>query len=253
MPIQDIMPDAAYWTHTGLLFLLLFFVEYVNGLAVKYRNVRVNYTRKINHFVLFFSPLLLMDFFPYDRTGLTFFWGSLLTLLSLLIFSYPVRRRVSVLATMFMSFDRPEDRPNTLLWLTTQFLGSYLVLAAVAYHLAGHDAEALLYIPILINGIGDGLAEPVGVRFGRHRYRTSALFSRKRYHRSLEGSACVLITGVLVIYFGDYPFNELQFAVAIVAIPIVMTLAEAFSPHTWDSPFLYGVGGAALLGIINLV
>jgi hypothetical protein len=30
-----------------------------------------------------------------------------------------------------------------------------------------------------------------------------------------------------------------------------MTLAEAFSPHTWDTPFLFLVGGLSLLGIVH--
>ena len=189
---------------------------------------------------------------PNERTGTTLLLGSILTLLSLLIFINPIRQHVSILATMFLSYDRPEDRPNTLLWLTTQFMGSYFVLAIVAFYLAKDNAVELLYIPILINGIGDGLAEPVGIRFGKHHYETRALFSTKKYTRSLEGSACVFITSILVIYLSHYPFTDLQFVVAITAIPILMTLAEAFSPHTWDSPLLYGTGGMTLIGILQL-
>ena len=173
-------------------------------------------------------------------------------LLSLLIFINPIRQRVSILATMFLSYDRPEDRPYTLLWLITQFMGSYVVLAIVIFYLAKYNAAELLYIPILINGIGDGLAEPVGIRFGKHHYQTRALFSSKKYTRSLEGSACVFITSILVVYFSHYPFTDLQFVIAITAIPILMTLAEAFSPHTWDSPLLYATGGLTLIGILQL-
>ena len=246
------MPGNDYWIHIGLLFLLLFCLEYINGLIVKYKHVKVNYTRKINHFALFFTPLLLMNFFPYERTGTTLLMGSMLTLFSLLIFINPIRQRVPILATMFLSFDRPEDRPHTLLWLTTQFMGSYIVLAIIGFYLTIYNALELLFIPILINGIGDGLAEPIGIRFGKHHYQTHSLFSKKKYTRSLEGSACVFITSILVIYFSHYPFTNLQFVVAITAIPILMTLAEAFSPHTWDSPLLYGTGGMTLIGILQL-
>lgn len=249
---EAIMPGNDYWAHAGILFFLLFSLEYINGLIVKYKHVKVNYTRKINHFALFFIPVILMNFFPYERSGMTMLLGSLLTLLSLLIFVNPIRQRATILATMFLSFDRPEDRPHTLLWLITQFMGSYIVLAIVSYYLAQYDAIELLSIPILINGIGDGLAEPIGIRFGKHHYQTRALFTRKKYIRTLEGSACVFVTSILVIYYNHYPFTDLQFVVAITAIPILMTLAEAFSPHTWDSPSLYGVGGALLIGVLNL-
>lgn len=246
------MPGNDYWIHIGLLFLLLFCIEYINGLIVKYKHVKVNYTRKINHFALFFTPMLLRNIFPYEHTATTILIGSILTLVSLLIFINPIRQRVSILTTMFLSFDRPEDRPYTLPWLITQFMGSYLVLAIVVFYLAKYNAVELLYIPILINGIGDGLAEPVGIRFGKHHYQTRALFSSKKYTRSLEGSACVFITSILVVYFSHYPFTDLQFVIAITAIPILMTLAEAFSPHTWDSPLLYATGGLTLIGILQL-
>jgi phytol kinase len=249
---DTIMPGNDYWVHVSLLFLLLFSLEYINGMIVKYKQVKVNYTRKINHFALFFTPQLLMNFFPYERTGITLLVGSVLTLLSLLIFINPIRQRVSILATMFLCFDRPEDRPYTLLWLITQFMGSYIVLGIVSFYLARYNALELLTIPILINGIGDGLAEPIGIRFGKHRYQTRALFTRKKYSRSIEGSACVFITSILVIYYNKYQFTDLQFVVAITAIPILMSLAEAFSPHTWDSPLLYGTGGMTLIGILSL-
>jgi len=35
-------------------------------------------------------------------------------------------------------------------------------------------------------------------------------------------------------------------------IPIAMTLAEAFSPHTWDGPFLSLVGGSSTVGVLEI-
>ena len=96
------------------------------------------------------------------------------------------------------------------------------------------------------------MAEPIGIRFGKHHYQTRALFSTKKYTRSIEGSACIYITSVLTIYYSNYPFSDLQFVVDLTTIPILRSFAEAFSPHTWDSPFLYATGGMALIGILNL-
>lgn len=36
------------------------------------------------------------------------------------------------------------------------------------YSLSGH--EDMVYIFVLITGIGDGLAEPIGIYLGRHKY-----------------------------------------------------------------------------------
>jgi phytol kinase len=35
-------------------------------------------------------------------------------------------------------------------------------------------------------------------------------------------------------------------------VPVTMTLAEALSPHTWDGPFLYLVGGVSLIAVLEL-
>lgn len=44
-----------------------------------------------------------------------------------------------------------------------------------------------------------------------------------------------------------------QFLVALLTLPMALTLAEAFSPHTMDTPFIMGVGGAMLFAIIKML
>ena len=143
---------------------------------------------------------------------------------------------------MFLSFDRPEDRPNTLLWLSTQITFGYLILIPNIIFFISIGYGDLILIPILVNGIGDGLAEPVGVRFGRLKYKTYALFSKIKYERTVEGSACVFFTSLIVIIFFHSSFTFAEFFSALIIFPFVMTLAEAFAPHTWDTPFLFLFG-----------
>jgi phytol kinase len=111
----------------------------------------------------------------------------------------------------------------------------------------------LIFIIILINGFGDGLAEPIGIRFGKHKYETRALFTKRKYTRSLEGSACVFIAGLLAVILFSSSFSTGQFILALLAIPILMTLAEAFSPHSWDNAFLFLVGEILLFVILETV
>src|SRR5262249_34401276 len=149
--------------------------------------IRVNYTRKILHFLLFFLPPALAPLLPFEGNITTVTYSSLVFLASILVMSMPIRRRVPFLATVFAAFDRPEDRPHTLLWLTTQIVASIVVLIPVLAWLGPYDRVQLILITVLVAGLGDGLAEPVGVRFGRHTYATRALFTDKRFTRSLEG------------------------------------------------------------------
>ncbi len=228
---------------------LLCIIQYFNGLLVIHKNVRVNYTRKINHFLLFFIPIFLNRSYVYDEEYWLYILGAFLAVAKFIFYTFPVRRRISFINTMFRSFDRPEDRPNTLLWITTQTAAGHSVLIPMGILFTSYELYELVLIPLLIYGIGDGLAEPVGVRFGKHKYRAYALFSKRRYIRTLEGSAVVFLTGMLVTAFYFYYFSPLQFAIAMATVPLLMTLAEAFSPHTWDSPFMFLVGFLTLFGI----
>jgi len=108
-------------------------------------------------------------------------------------------------------------------------------------------------IIIIANGVGDGLAELVGIRFGKRKYTTYALFTQEKYVRSYAGSACVFITTFIAILAFHSYFSPIQFIAAVLTVPILITLAEAFSPHTWDSPLIYAVGGASLIGILHFL
>ena len=86
------------------------------------KGMKINYTRKINHFAIFFIPVFIDQQLDSETfTDVVYLSISALgTLGFLLIFLQPVRERVPVFQFMFAGFDRPEDRPHTLLWLWTQ-------------------------------------------------------------------------------------------------------------------------------------
>jgi dolichol kinase len=243
---------SAYWANEIIRTAVLFVAAWLLGLWVVRGGIRVNYTRKIQHFILFFLPMVLATYIPFTPSLFTVFGSGLVFLASLALYVQPLRSRSAFLATAFASFDRPEDRPYTLLWLSTQILATYVVLVLMLVWLERYEKSILIYITVLVAGIGDGLAEPVGVRFGRHTYRTRALFTDRLYTRSLEGSACVLASGFLAVFLLRAELDPAQFVLALAIIPLAMTLAEAWSPHTWDGPFLYLAGGASTVGTLEL-
>ena len=128
----------------------------------------------------------------------------------------------------------------------------HLIIAIAAAFLGNNWAKLNLLV-ISLTTIGDGLAEPVGVRFGRYRYETRALFTKKRYHRTLEGSATVFVASVLVLVFFRDLFTAPQYVAALLTLPLTMAIVEAKSPHTWDQPFLLGSGGTGVLLIKHFV
>jgi phytol kinase len=240
---------TAFWLNTAIKLFLLCIISYGTGSLVFHKDVKVNYTRKINHFALFIIPMVLDRMIPFGRSIETFMLSAILTVATLFIYIQPVRSRVPFVRRMFLSFDRPEDRPYTLKWLSTQIIAGYIIIVPAIILFLRLGYGTLVFIPVLINGFGDGLAEPVGVRFGKHQYRTRALFSGRTYERSLEGSACVFLASIVVLFIFQSSFSDIEFIVALAALPMAMTLAEAFSPHTWDTPFLFLTGYTVLYGI----
>ena len=224
------------------------------GAMVRYFAFKVNYTRKINHFAIFFLPVFIDQQFN-SETFTDFIYlaiSAIITTVSLLGFYEPIRSVIPPLQLMYEGFDRPEDRPHTLVWLWTQFAAGFAVMLPMIWLFGQWGLESLVVIPILINAIGDGLAEPIGVRFGKNEYTTKALFTNKEYVRTLEGSACVLITGFIVVAMHFDYFSTTQFILSMLIVPLAMTLTEAYSPHTWDTPFLMFTGYVSLMLIMQI-
>ena len=228
-------------------FILIHVIAFLEGLLVTKYNWKVNYTRKINHFFVFFSPYLLKIIFPYKESFYYQVIIAMVGLSTLAIYLKPIRENIKLVGIMFAAFDRPEDRPYTLKWLFTQYLATYLVAIPLwlLFERIGHT-EAIPII-ILINAIGDGLAEPIGITWGKHKYKVKALFTKTTYTRSLEGSACVFIVAILALICYRDHFTTPQFTFALISVPTVATLAEAKSPHAWDSPFIFLFTGIILL------
>ena len=247
---MELTPEIQSTVAKGIALLV---VMLSSGSLARYFAVRVNYTRKINHFAIFFLPVFIDK--QFDAETFTDFVylaiSAVITTLSLLAFYEPIRKLIPPYQLMFEGFDRPEDRPYTLAWIWTQFAAGFAIMLPMIWLFGQWDLASLVLIPILINVVGDGLAEPVGIRFGTHEYKTKALFTNKEYVRTLEGSACVLITGFLVVAMHFEYFSTTQFILSMLLVPLLMTLTEAYSPHTWDTPFLMFTGYMSLLLIMQ--
>ena len=110
--------STAFWLNQIIKFLLLWAAQYLNGQLVHHKGIKVNYTRKINHFLLFFLPMYLDKVLAYEKSFGLFTLGCTLGVMSLIIYIKPVRKRVKVVERMFQSFDRPEDA-GPALWDTS--------------------------------------------------------------------------------------------------------------------------------------
>lgn len=233
---------------------------YLTGLLVVKKWVKVNYTRKINHFALLIVPFLMGMIVQTNNslgTSLADYFMQFVWLLSGLLFFVlfikPVREKVSVCNTAFLSIDRPEDRPYTLKWMVTQTAANFIAAIPISFYLGMINKPELIFILILINGIWDGLAEPIGIKFWKHKYKTFALFTNKKYERSIEGSLTVFIVSLMVILLFASSFSTLQLIITLLTLPIIMTITEAKAPHTWDNPLLFAVWSIVLFLVFHFI
>ena len=237
----------------ALRLLIVLSLQFLSSYLVKEGKLKVNYSRKVSHFGHLFTSILMNGIFLNYSIDY-FIISGIMSTLQILLFAEPIRKRVYILEFLFLGIDRPEDRPHTVRLALTQIVAMNFVLIGMAYLYqdSGLPLE-LLAIPLLITAIGDGLAEPVGIRFGRNKYQVTALFTDERYTRSVEGSMMVTLTTIATCYFMKYLFTSGQFIFLIVTMPILMTLTEAYSPHTWDNPFLYLVGSTCIWMVISFL
>jgi len=146
------------------------------------RGIRVAYTRKVFHFAIFTGAAAVHTYWGLPGTNV---YGATVAVIVL----------AAVAAgdgnPLYEALARDTDRPRRSLFIVVP-----LVMTAV-----GGLASALLAGPYagvgyLVAGWGDAVGEPVGSRWGRHRYRVPSLAGVPA-ERSLEGSAAVFVVAWL--------------------------------------------------------
>jgi phytol kinase len=191
------------------------------------RGVRTGFTRKIVHFVLFGSATALSLTLGYEGVNLLGGIGALVVLFALWRGNgHPFYEAIA----------RESDAPRR----------TFYVIAPFAATVAGGISSALLFgefaaVGYLVAGCGDAIAEPVGLRFGRHPYRAPGLGFGVRSVRTLEGSAAVLVTSfaVATLVLGLAPFaSDWTIGAALLTalvVAVAAALVEAASPHGLDN------------------
>lgn len=180
------------------------------------------YTRKIFHFAIFTMAGVIQ--LIVGLPGVVIF-GSVVSLLVLLAIyrgdSFP----------LYEALARPSDRPRRTLFIVIPLMTTALggVLANLLF---AHVA----FVGYLVCGWGDALGEPVGTRWGKHRYRVPSLAGVPAT-RSVEGSSAVFLGGSAAAFLGLLIGGIAPVTAALVAIAagLAGALVEAFSTHGLDN------------------
>ncbi|MDQ3292787.1 MAG: hypothetical protein M3Q05_15990 [Bacteroidota bacterium] len=202
----------------GYVLVVAFLVSYLK----KQHQVRTAYTRKIFHFLIFSTASIFQ--LKYGLPAVVLF-GSIVGLF--VLFAVIKGDNYPFYEVMARESDRPYRSLFILIPLFTTALGG--VLSNIFF-------MKFAYIGYLVGGWGDAVGEPVGSRWGKHRYQVPSLLGVKAT-RSLEGSAAVAIVSTLVAYFGFYlagypPVDCLKTAIV---CGLGGAAIEAFSNHGLDN------------------
>lgn len=183
---------------------------------------RVGDTRKVFHLTIFTGAALLRWKFG---SGAVAAYGVVVAM-GVLFATWHGRR-----SRIFNALARPSDAPHEKLHVL-----SPMICTAVGGVLAHLIAGPLAGIAYLIAGWGDAVGEPVGIRWGRHRYRVPA-FKQLTAERSWEGSAAVCVASTFAAALGLLLAG--RSGSDLVAWSLILGCAavviEAASPHGWDN------------------
>lgn len=185
------------------------------------RGVRVPYTRKVFHFAVFTGAAVVNARWGLPGTDV---YGVVIASMVL----------AAVVAgegnPLYEALARETDRPRRSLFVVVP-----LVMTAVGGLASAVLAGPYAGVGYLVAGWGDAVGEPVGSRWGRHRYRVPSLGGIPA-ERSLEGSAAVLLAGGLaaVVALQGMGLGGALLPVAL-ACAAAGAAAEAVSNHGLDN------------------
>lgn len=203
----------------GLLVGLL-----ASGIAAQLhaRGVRTPYTRKIFHFLIFTSASLIQLW--VGVTGVVVF-GTVIALLVL----YATWRGDG--HPFYEALARPGDAPRRTLFILIP-----LLTTALGGILSNIIVPGFAFVGYLVAGWGDAVGEPVGTRWGRHRYRVPSLAGVPAT-RSWEGSAAVFTVGAVAAALGCAlaGFPPASCVRIGVGAALAGALVEAISNHGLDN------------------
>jgi len=223
--------ELALWCPIGLAWSFL--VLLVCGILKRDFKWQTPFTRKLNHFVIF-SSAAIVSFIGGSSSVCSFALG-----VSIVIGWSILRGNGFVL---YEAMARERDAPYRTYYIILPFFATAIggVLSNLFW---GHEAASLGY---LVAGIADALAEPVGVKYGRLRYRIPSRASGGTT-RSVEGSLTVLLASLVILYiytllldaprYPILPFSLSTFLL-LFAFACLFAVAEAVAPHGSDNAIL---------------
>lgn len=211
------------------------------GALKRYADWKTGYTRKTLHFLIFFTAVGLH------------LWGEM-PAVNILGIGMGIFVLLSVKAGegnfFFESMARENDFPRRGYFVIVPYIAT--ALGGIASNLLFGSSAIMGYA---LCGAGDAVAEPVGLRFGKHRYKVPSLKKVRISERSLEGSLSVFLISVILSLFFFNLLYHLPFSKAVISaflLSLILVFIEAYSFHGADNLTIQLTVGALTYFFIRL-
>ena len=194
------------------------------GYIRRYRQWKTGYTRKLLHFSIFFTAVVLHA------------WGGMpaVNLLGIVMGIFVL---LSVWAGkgnfFYESMARMRDIPHRSFFIIIPYLAT--AVGGLSSNFLFGSSAIMGYV---ICGAADAAAEPVGLYFGKHRYRVFSLKKVAISDRTVEGSVSIFIVSFLLSLLFFRFFYHLSFTSSLISsviTAVVVVIVEAVSFNGADN------------------
>lgn len=223
--IERFLPEAHTLQTLLLPVLIISIAAALLAARLKQKGIRTPYTRKSFHFVIFSFAGILQYYYGLHAVSLM---GSFVFILVI----------IGVIQGnkwwFYKALARETDAPHQ-----KKFIILPLLATATGGILSNIFFPGTAYIGYFVGGWGDAIGEPVGTRWGKHRYTVPTLFG-VRATRSLEGSAAVMLlsTAIAAVCLYQTPAFHLSIETSLLyglICGIAAAAVEAASSHGLDN------------------
>ena len=238
MPFNPLGSDLAWaWDIIALVisFVAVMIVVLINGALQKKNVLPTVVTRKLVH--IFVGPVFLVTWLLFSGDWYARFFAAVVPLMFVLLF-YAIgsgrMKNEAFVASMSRSGAASELLKGTFYYALIILIVTLLWFYIPTNGISNANPTALIVIGCLAGG--DGFADIIGRRFGKHKYSFSGT------EKSVEGSigmlfGSVLFSLILVAIFSlaVSNWNLASFILPLLIVAIVATIVEAISPKNMDN------------------
>jgi phytol kinase len=187
------------------------------------KNIRTPYTRKTFHFIIFSAAGVIQYYYGLHAVSLL---GAIVAVV--VIIAVIAGERFSLYRALARETDSPHEKKFILFPLMATAVGG--IVSNIFFPLTA-------YIGYFVGGWGDAVGEPVGTKWGAHRYTVPTMFGVKAT-RSIEGSVAVMLVSTFISFICLINIPSFHIGSALIAslvCGVVAASVEAVSSHGLDN------------------